>query len=145
MSTKAKIIEGGVYSDERGMVRFVNEFDMSQVKRMYHIIHADEDLIRGWQGHLKESKWFCCVRGSWCINVISFQNGTISTKEAIRQEFSLDSNESKILYVPGGNITGFKALEKHSGIIVYSDMSVRESKEDDYRFDLLKWNFKQCK
>lgn len=44
-------INGGSASDDRGSIRFVNEFDMTPVKRFYIIKNADTELIRGWRAH----------------------------------------------------------------------------------------------
>ena len=63
--TSPKIIDGGVFSDERGTLQFVNNFDMSVVKRMYFTTHPSIDTIRAWQGHRIEKRWFFCVKGGF--------------------------------------------------------------------------------
>ena len=72
---KPNIIEGGLFKDERGELRFVNEFDLSEVVRFYQITHPSTAVVRAWQGHEKEQKWFYCLSGSFIINLIQdFRN-----------------------------------------------------------------------
>jgi hypothetical protein len=51
MLEKPTIIKGGSYSDDRGLMRFVNDFRFDVVKRFYFIKHPDLSVIRAWQGH----------------------------------------------------------------------------------------------
>ena len=44
-------ITGGIAKDHRGQIRFVNDFDMTEVKRFYIITNKDTELIRGWRAH----------------------------------------------------------------------------------------------
>ncbi len=54
-------IKGGRHIDERGTLTFFNNFDMSPVKRFYVIDHPDTTIVRAWQGHKVEQKWFYVV------------------------------------------------------------------------------------
>jgi hypothetical protein len=61
------LIRGDVHQDQRGVLRFFNDFDMSLVKRFYISENADSSIVRAWQGHQKEQKWFYYkVVLSWC-------------------------------------------------------------------------------
>jgi hypothetical protein len=51
MFEKPAIIKGGSFSDDRGILRFVNDFRFDDVKRFYLIKHTDPSVIRAWQGH----------------------------------------------------------------------------------------------
>ncbi len=62
--TEPTIIPGGVAVDDRGSVRFVNDFDFKNVKRFYQVENHRVGFIRAWHGHLKESKYVYVVRGS---------------------------------------------------------------------------------
>ena len=55
---KPMLIQGGIHSDERGALAFVNSFGMEAVRRFYLIRHSDTRVIRAWQGHRTEEKWF---------------------------------------------------------------------------------------
>jgi hypothetical protein len=57
MIEKPIVIKGGRYTDERGTLRFVNEFAFKDVKRFYFIRHQDIAVIRAWQGHQFEKNF----------------------------------------------------------------------------------------
>ena len=118
-------IIGDFHKDERGTVRFVNDFDMSQVVRMY-CIEPKLGVIRAWQGHNKETKWFYATKGSFLVKTIK-----MDTLE--KKEYYLKHTESKVLEISGGHYNGFEALEEGSVLMVFSDFGLEESKEDDFR------------
>lgn len=127
------IIEGDMFRDERGMVSFVNDFDMSRVVRMYKI-ECCPGVIRAWQGHRIETKWFFVARGSFLVK-------TMNIKHKARKEYQLNSAVPRVLCIPGGHYNGFVALEAVSMLLVYSDVNLVASKADDLResIDTIPW------
>ncbi len=138
-SNTVSIIAGGIHSDARGTIFFINDFDMSAVKRMYMIEHPDASIVRAWQGHKLEQKWFVVTAGSFKVALIAPDNWNEPSKDLPVQEFTLSASEPSVLHIPGGYLNGFKALEPNSKITVFSDATVEESKADDYRFEKDKW------
>ena len=65
-----KLIVGGIHTDKRGRLEFFNNFDMSLVKRIYFIKHFNVNVIRAWQGHKIESRWFKCIKGEFKIKLV---------------------------------------------------------------------------
>lgn len=128
-----RVIEGNLHRDERGVVRFVNDFDMSRVVRMY-CIEPKLGVIRAWQGHQKETKWFYVAKGSFLVK-------TIHMDILEKKEYHLKDTESKVLEIPGGHYNGFEALEEGSVLMVFSDVGLEVSKEDDFResVEVIKW------
>lgn len=120
------LIQGNQYTDERGLLRFVNEFSMSAVQRMY-CIEPNIDLIRAWQGHQYETKWFFVSRGRFQVQLVSIQN-----KDA-RFLFDLTAEDNQVLEIPPGYYNGFKACSADSQLMVFSDKSLKDSIEDDLR------------
>jgi dTDP-4-dehydrorhamnose 3,5-epimerase-like enzyme len=118
-------IIGDFHEDERGTVRFVNDFDMSQVVRMY-CIEPKLEVIRAWQGHKKETKWFYAAKGSFLVKTIK-----MDTLE--KKEYYLKDTESTVLEISGGHFNGFEALDEGSVLMVFSDFGLEDSKEDDIR------------
>ena len=55
------IIDGAVHNDHRGTVAFVNDFDMSPIKRMYTITHPSTTVVRAWQAH--KNQVLCVPKG----------------------------------------------------------------------------------
>lgn len=136
------VTKGGLHKDSRGELAFVNDFDMTQIKRFYQITHIDTSIIRGWQGHQKESKWFYCVKGSFIINAIQPTNWTLSSNEDFAVKFVLNDSNPSVLHIPNGYFTAIKAANPNSILIVYSDVSLAVSMSDDFRFDINTWDFK---
>lgn len=120
-----QVIDGDVYSDNRGTLKSVNDFNMSSVVRMYSI-EPKLKVIRAWQGHKVETKWFYAVKGSFLVKIMNMKTLQIN-------EYKLNSIEPKILKIPGDNYNGFEALEVGSILMVYSDFNLQQSKDDDYR------------
>lgn len=139
MSNSIQLIEGGTHSDERGMITFVNNFDLTNAVRFYRISHPTTSIVRAWQGHQKESKWFHCYQGSFLIKLIKVDNWSVPSKKLEAETVELYSSQSQVLYIPPGYASGFRALEEDSSILIFSDMTTEESKEDDFRFEKNYW------
>jgi len=122
------LITGNSHSDSRGIIRFVNDFDMSQVVRMY-CVKPDLGIIRAWQGHQKETKWFYAAKGSFLVKMVEMDS-------LVKKEYLLKDTESIVLEIKGGHYNGFEALEVGSVLMVFSDFGLEESKGDDFRESL---------
>jgi dTDP-4-dehydrorhamnose 3,5-epimerase-like enzyme len=124
-----ELIKGNRFVDDRGIIRFNNEFDMTAVKRMY-LIEPTPHLIRAWQGHQIENKWFNVVSGRFEVQVVSM------TDLSVKKSFILSEDQDEVIKIEAGFYNGFKALEPQSKLMVYSDKSLNESLNDDYRLSL---------
>ncbi len=121
-----KLITGGSHTDNRGKLEFINDFDLSKVKRFYKTTHFDIETVRAWQVHQKETKWFHCIKGSFKVKVAD-----LVTKQV--KSFTLSDTEPTVLYIPSGNANGFIALEPNSILIIFSDLSLEDAKSDNER------------
>jgi len=65
-----KIITGNSHTDTRGTLYYNNDFDASEIKRVYVIENATTDIIRAWQGHKIEQRWFSAIKGSFKIGLM---------------------------------------------------------------------------
>lgn len=137
-----QLIKGNIHKDQRGIVRFVNDFHFENVKRFYSITHPDTSTIRAWQGHKLETKYFYVTKGSFLINWIQIDNWQQPSKDLETNTHTLSDSESEILIIPPGHVNGFKALEPDSTMIMFSDMLLEDSKKDDYRFPVNYWDIK---
>jgi dTDP-4-dehydrorhamnose 3,5-epimerase len=133
------LIKGGRHIDERGKLAFINDFSMASCKRFYQITHDKTDLVRAWQGHKAEAKWFYCIKGSFDIKLIKIDNWNSPSKKLLVQDFIIDENQTEVLYIPPGYVNGFRAIEEGASIIVYSDATLKDSQNDDIRFDKDYW------
>jgi dTDP-4-dehydrorhamnose 3,5-epimerase len=128
-------IVGGHHTDSRGLLRFVNEFDMKQIRRMY-IIEPKFGQIRAWQGHKKEQKWFFVLEGSFLIQKVSMQVPEHRSKMIVLAE------DNRVVHIDSGNYNGFEALSEGSKMLVFSDHTIDEAASDDFRMSMeeLAWN-----
>lgn len=69
-----KIINGGSHTDDRGTLKFNNDFDATAIKRIYVIQNKSTDFIRAWQGHKVEQRWFSVISGSFRIQLIEIDH-----------------------------------------------------------------------
>ena len=61
MNSDIAILDGGIATDDRGCVRFVNDFNFKGVKRFYQVENHRQGFIRAWHGHKKEGKYVYTV------------------------------------------------------------------------------------
>ena len=98
-------------------------------------------MVRAWQGHQFEKKWFYCSEGSFIINILKIDDFINPSPLLVPEKIVLDSSKPSFLELPGGYATGIKATAENSKLTVFSDYSLDESKNDDYRFSDNKWAF----
>lgn len=130
---KPTIISGGIAVDDRGSVRFINDFNFKNVKRFYHVTNHRRGFIRAWHGHKKEGKYVYVSSGTALIGVVDMKTEEIS-------KFIVSSKSPKILWIPPGNYNGFKSLEENTSILFFSTTILEESLGDDIRKDYDEWN-----
>lgn len=134
------IIQGGSFQDERGGLRFINDFLMDQVKRMYIIEHPSTVVIRAWQAHQKEQKWFFVLEGSFEIKIVQPDNWQVPNKNLPVQSFTMQASSNEVLHIPGGYANGLRALAENSKLLVFSDFDLIEAATDNFKFDKDYWD-----
>lgn len=130
-----KIIPGGKFQDNRGSIRFNNDFDASPIKRLYFISNSEEQSIRGWQGHQIESRWFVASSGAFNIFVVKVDSWEEPSKKSFIQSFLLSANECNILQVPSGYITKIESMSTDAILLAMSDYALGEV-QDESRYDM---------
>lgn len=139
MSSNPSIINGGVFKDERGQLEFYNDFDLSPIRRVYFTTHFNTNIIRAWQGHKIEKRWFLCTKGSFLIKLIKVDDWENPSKTLKNKEYILSDKSQQILSIPNGYVNGFKALEEDSKLMIMSDYLMGELDKDQIRFDQNTW------
>ena len=129
-------IQGGVARDHRGQIRFVNDFDMSKVKRFYIIKNNDLELIRGWRAHRIEQRWFYVLSGSFKIDIVEIDNWDQASNDLSVKTEIVKSSDNKVLHLSSGYGTAFQALEEGSELLVFSDFGIENAPKDDYTYSL---------
>jgi dTDP-4-dehydrorhamnose 3,5-epimerase-like enzyme len=128
-----KQFKGNVFADDRGFLRFVNDFDFSNVKRFYQVENHQKGFIRAWHGHQKEGKYVYVPSGTALVGAVDMKTDEINT-------FTLSSQSPSVLYIPPGFANGFKNLEDNTIIMFFSTSTLEESVGDDIRFEWDKWD-----
>ncbi|WP_312482582.1 hypothetical protein [Sphingobacterium multivorum] len=130
------IIQGGVAKDHRGQIRFVNDFDMSLVKRFYIIKNLDTELVRGWRAHKIEQRWFYVLSGSFSVDLVKIDNWEVASPDLPVDNMIMPASNLRVLHVPAGYGTAFKAMEPDSELLVYSDFEIEHAANDDHTYPL---------
>jgi len=123
------------FNDQRGLLYAWAAFDLKPVVRMYAIVPANTNIIRAWQGHFKECKWFYAASGCFEVQTMPI-NLSGKPNTVLKRSWILNAADSAVLAIPGGYLNGFRALEESSRLLVFSDFDLEASKADDIRFSL---------
>jgi hypothetical protein len=130
-----RIIKGNCHIDTRGKLKYNNDFNALQIKRIYCIENADIILKRGWQGHKIEQRWFSTVSGKFEVSVIKIDNWDNPDANSKPLIFELSSETLDFLHIPSGYVTCIQAKEENSKLLVMADYVLGEV-DDEYRFSL---------
>mgnify|MGYP001179657880 CR=1 FL=1 len=143
MQEQPSILKGGIFTDHRGSMRFVNDFRFGDVKRFYFIKHPDTTVVRAWQGHQFEKKYFYPIAGSFLVAWVKIDDFENPSRDLLPEYHILSTENSEIISVPKGYANGLKALEPNSELLIFSDMDLEESVNEKIRFSAdwwLDWN-----
>lgn len=132
IQNSVETIKGGVAKDARGQIRFVNDFDMSLVKRFYIIKNGDTELIRGWRAHRIEQRWFYVLSGSFELNIVKIDNWEKPSVDLPIETLNLSTENLEVLHLPVGYGTALRALEDNSELLVFADHGIEHASSDDH-------------
>jgi len=136
---KPQIIKGGSHTDNRGTIRFVNDFDLKDIRRFYTIQHPDTQIIRAWQGHKIETKYFMPLSGTFVVAWVEIDDFEDPSDQLKAEYTILNAKKPKILHIPPGHANGLRAMESNSQIAVFSDMPMEKSSKEKYSYPPEKW------
>ncbi len=143
MLNKLSIINGGFFEDSRGRLDYVNDLDLSKIKRMYFTTNTEVGYFRGWQGHKIESRWFFCVKGSFEVKLVEIDDWDNPSDILDPKVHILEEEKPQVLYIPNGYVNGFSSLEKSSKLMILSNFNLGENTNDDVRFESNKWQIEK--
>lgn len=136
MRDKIQAFQGGIAKDHRGEIRFVNDFDMTLVKRFYIIKNADTVLVRGWRAHRIEQRWFYVLSGSFVVDLVKIDNWDNPSRELHIETKLVKASDQHVLHVPAGWGTAFRAEEENSELLVFADHGISHAENDDHTYPL---------
>lgn len=134
-----RLIDGGLHTDERGTVSFVNDFDFAGVDRFYAVRPSRANVPRGWVGHRREHKWFTAVKGDVLITVVRPDDWDSPSGDPAVSRFTLSERKPQVLHVPPGHATGSAGLTDGSILLIFSSGRIEDAADDDYRFPEDRW------
>lgn len=132
---KPKLINGASHSDQRGSLFYNNDFDASEIKRIYVIENKNSEVIRRWQGHKIEKRWFSAIAGSFKIELIEIDDWNTPSKDLAKINFTINAKELNVLFVPEGFVSSIQSLEENSKLLAMANFLLGES-NDEYRFEI---------
>lgn len=133
------LFKGGLAVDDRGTVSFVNDFNFEGVKRFYVVENHKQGFVRAWHAHKKESKYVMVVKGSAVIGAVQIDDWDKPSKDLKIHRYVLSEKNPSVLFIPAGYANGFMSLSEDAKIIFYSTSELKESLNDDFRFDAHYW------
>lgn len=136
---RIKVFSGGLATDKRGSVSFVNNFRFKNVKRFYQIENSPSNPIRAFHGHMKETKYFFVSSGSIVLAAVKLDNPKSPSKDSYVYRKILSAKNPAVVQIPAGFANGFKSLEENTVVLVFSTASLAESQADDYRYPTDYW------
>jgi hypothetical protein len=130
-----QLIKGESHEDFRGGLIYNNDFEASAIKRIYVIKNKNIAIIRAWQGHKIEQRWFSAMKGSFKIELIAIADWSQPNKKSERLEFVLRAKKLDVLHIPAGYVSSIQSLEEGSKLLVMADYLMGEL-EDEYRYEV---------
>jgi dTDP-4-dehydrorhamnose 3,5-epimerase-like enzyme len=138
-TTYPKLIKGGIHTDQRGQISFVNEMKFDAIERFYIISNSAEHPLRAWQGHKIDNKYFYCIKGVIRVHYIKIDNWESPSKDLKVESVILSATESNVLHIPEGYANAIESLEVGSKLISFSTLPLDRTSEDDVRFPSDMW------
>jgi len=133
------LLKGNCHTDERGNLKYKNNFDTSEVKRTYIIENKSTVFKRGWQGHKVEQRWFSALSGSFQIQLIKVDDWEHPSTTLNPFVFQLESKTLDVLHIPAGYISCIQATEENSKLLVMADYLLGQI-SDEFRYALDQFN-----
>jgi len=140
MPEEIVILSGGVSIDDRGEILYFNSVNLKKIKRFYVMNNHKYHFIRAWHAHKKESKIITVLDGTALICAVKIENWKNPKKNSKIFRKVLSSKNPQMIHIPKGYANGTMTLEKNTKLIFFSDSTLDQSKNDDYRYPFDYWN-----
>lgn len=140
MSDSIIFQSGGIATDDRGSLKFINDFDLSAYKRFYVVENHSKGFVRAWHGHKFEAKAVVCLQGAAVVAGVKVDDWEHPTKSLPVERVVLSASKPGVLHIPAGFANGFMTLTDDAMLMFFSSSTLSESAADDIRFDSRLWN-----
>lgn len=135
-----QLIKGGIHTDHRGHISFVNDMKFDAIERFYIISNSEENPLRAWQGHKIDNKYFYCLQGKIRVHFVKIDNWESPSKDLKVENVLLSATESNVLHIPEGYANAIECLDVDSKLISFSTLPLDRTSEDDVRFESDMWS-----
>ncbi len=136
--SQPELIDGEIFTDERGSVSALNSFVLGEQKRLY-VIDQNPNITRNWNGHKDEKKWFFCLSGKAKIGLVKVDNWQNPSKNLQVFCYLLSGKKSQILCVPKGYANCIKTEGEHATILVLSEKTITEALSEQIKYPPQTW------
>ena len=131
-----KIINLETHKDKRGffreVIRFPEQFENISIGQLSHSM-VNEDIVKGWHGHLYQSQWNYVLSGQ--INVALYDNRPDSISYKNKMEFEVaEHQQPKLYFFPCGVLHGYLCTKGPMQIIYVTSGTYDE--KDEIRINL---------
>lgn len=138
--SEPKIIQGGAAIDDRGVLKFNNDFKFDDVKRFYIMQNHQPMFVRAWHAHKNESKYIMVIHGTAMVCAVKIDDWDAPSKNLPVFKVVLSELSPNMAYIPAGYANGIMTYTQDTKVVIYSDKTLDESKRDDVRYDARYWN-----
>ena len=135
IAEEVHLITGDVVVDDRGSLRFVNDFDFAGVKRFYIVENHQAGFVRAWHAHKREGKYVMVVQGAAIVAAVKIENWENPPTDSPIHRYVLSALKPSVLWIPPGYANGFKSLTADTKVVFFSTSTLEESRGDDVRWD----------
>lgn len=134
------VITGGLAVDDRGTVRFINEFDFANIRRFYAVENHTAGFVRAWHGHRHEAKYVLVVSGAALAGAVEIDDWSEPSPNLEVHRFVLAASKPAVLCIPPGYANGFMSLTDGTQVLFFSTATLDQSRDDDIRFPARYWD-----
>jgi dTDP-4-dehydrorhamnose 3,5-epimerase len=137
---KLEFLPGGLAVDDRGSLKFINDFSLDGYKRFYVVENHKQGFIRAWHGHKHEAKAVVCLQGSAIVAGVKVDDWENPSPALPVERFVVTSAKPGALLIPAGYANGFMSLTTDTILMFFSSSTLAESAADDIRFESRLWD-----
>lgn len=134
------ITKGGSAVDDRGALKFINDFTLSGYRRFYVVENHSKGFVRAWHGHKKEAKAVVCIQGAAVVATVKPDDWSNPSEDLDVTRFVLSGSTPSVLRIPPGYANGFMTLTDDAMLLIFSSSTLEESLQDDFRYPARFWN-----
>ena len=133
-------VPGELRTDDRGKLAFVNDFNLTDVKRFYTVSNHKAGFVRAWHAHRREEKFVTALKGEAVIGAVKIDDWDNPSQNTEVHRYVLSSSSPAVIYIPAGYANGSMSLTNDTLLGFFSTASLQQSLDDDVRYEPRHWD-----